>query len=119
MITIAPGTAADFENLNAFVAAAIKDAFYRPGLTPEEIAENDRIVASSERTALETLNQPHRAIFVAKYGDTLAGFVIADRKDPAMPEIVWLIVSPAYQGKGVAHRLMEQALAWIGEGVPV
>jgi len=49
----------------------------------------------------------------------LAGFVIADRTDEAMPEIDWLIVAPAYQGKGVAHRLMKQALAWIGAGVPV
>src|SRR5690348_6330924 len=122
MITITPGAAADFENLNAFVAAAIKDAFYRPGLTPEEIAENDRIAAISERTAHETLNAPHRAIFVAKDfdaegGGRLAGFVIVDlqpalgraveHEDEKMPEIDWLIVAPEWQGKGVAHRLME------------
>jgi putative acetyltransferase len=119
MITIAPGAPDDFHDLNAFVAAAIKDAFYCPGLTEGQIAENDRIAASGERTALEIQDQPHRAIFVAKDGATLAGFVITDRTDAAMPEIDWLIVSPDYQGKGVAHRLMEQALAWIGAGVPV
>jgi ribosomal protein S18 acetylase RimI-like enzyme len=119
MITITPGTAADFENLNSFVAAAIKDAFYRPELTPEEIAENDRIAAISERTARESLTQPHRAIFVAKDDGILAGFVIVDRKDAAMPEIDWLIVGVAWQGRKVAHRLMEQALAWIGDSVPV
>jgi len=53
MITIAPGVADDFHDLNAFTAAAIKDAFYRPGLMPEQIAENDRIAASAERTARE------------------------------------------------------------------
>jgi hypothetical protein len=37
MIAVAAGTPDDFDNLNAFVAAAIKDAFYRPDLTPEEI----------------------------------------------------------------------------------
>jgi len=43
MFTIAPGAKADFDNLNAFVAAAIRQAFYRADLTPEEIAENDCI----------------------------------------------------------------------------
>jgi ribosomal protein S18 acetylase RimI-like enzyme len=139
MITIAPGVPADFENLNAFVAAAIKDAFYRPDLTPEEIAENDRIAAISERTAHETLNEPHRTIFVAKDDGRLAGFVIVDlrpgfgrqvdrqpalgraveHEDEKMPEIDWLIVAPEWQGKGVAQRLMEHALAWLGDGVPV
>lgn len=98
MITIAPGAPDDFHDLDAFVAAAIKDAFTRPGLTPEQIAENDRIAASAERTAREVQDQPHRAIFVAKDGGTLAGFVITDRADAAMPEIDWLIVAPAYQG---------------------
>src|SRR5262245_31994256 len=109
MLSIAPGTASDFENLNAFVAAAIQDAFYRPGLTPEEIAENERIVSIAERTARETLNAPQRAVFVAKEDGALAGFVIVDWKDETLPEIDWLIVHPRWQGKGVAHRLMEQA----------
>jgi ribosomal protein S18 acetylase RimI-like enzyme len=133
MIIVAPGLVADFENLNAFVAAAIKDAFYRPDLTPEQVAENDHIAAIAERTAHAIENEPHRAIFVAKDEGRLAGFVIADlqpalgraveHEDEKMPEIDWLIVGPEWQGKGVAHRLMEQALAWIhrqvGEGVPV
>jgi len=123
MFGIAPGTAADFENLNAFVAEAIKDAFYRPDLTPEEITENERIVSIAERTAREAVAHPHRAVFVAKDDATLAGFVIVDGTDQAMPEIDWLIVGPPWQGKGVAHRLMAQALAWIareaGAGVPV
>jgi ribosomal protein S18 acetylase RimI-like enzyme len=120
MLTIASGTPDDFHDLNPFVAASIQDAFYRPGLTPEEIAENARIVSIAERTAREAVDHPERAIFVAKdAAGTLAGFVIVDRKDESMPEIDWLIVAPEWQGKGVAHRLMEQALAWIGEGVPV
>lgn len=53
MITIPPrqgfggqvstGAPADFTGLNAFTAAAIRPAFYRPDLTPEQVAENDRI----------------------------------------------------------------------------
>jgi ribosomal protein S18 acetylase RimI-like enzyme len=45
--------------------------------------------------------------------------VILDWKDEAMPEINWLIVAPEWQGKGVAHRLIERVLAEVGEGVPV
>jgi ribosomal protein S18 acetylase RimI-like enzyme len=119
MITVTRGEAADFENLNMFVAAAIRDTFYRDGLTAKEIAENDRIISIAERTAREAVDHPQRAIFLAKDEGRLAGFVIVDRKDPAMPEIDWLIVGVEWQGKGVAHRLMEQALAWIGEGLPV
>jgi ribosomal protein S18 acetylase RimI-like enzyme len=119
MITVTRGVEADFENLNAFVADAIKDAFYREGLTAEEIAENDRIISIAERTAREAVDHPQRAIFVAKDVGMLAGFVIVDRKDEAMPEIDWLIVGREWQGKQVAHRLMEEALAWVGDGVPV
>ncbi|MDQ7250646.1 GNAT family N-acetyltransferase [Dongia sedimenti] len=129
MITVAAGTPDDFHDANAFVAAAIRDAFYRPDLTPEQVAENERIVGVAERTACEAVDHPHRAVFVAKDGGILAGFVIVDRSpasgrpgdrgDAAMPEIDWLIVAPDYQGKGVAGRLMEQALDWIGAGVPV
>lgn len=129
MITVTPGTHDDFHNANEFVAASIREAFYRPDLTAEQIAENARIVSIAERTAREAIDHPHRAVFVAKDDGILAGFVIMDRSpgsgrqgdrgDPAMPELDWLIVSPDYQGKGVAGRLMEQALAWVGSGVPV
>jgi ribosomal protein S18 acetylase RimI-like enzyme len=134
MIEIAPGAPADFENLNAFVAEAIRDTFYRPDLTQEEIAENNRIAAISEHTARAALAEPGRAIFVAKADGVLAGFVIVDirqgrtrqvdlQDETTMPEIDWMIVGPQWQGQGVAHRLMEQALAWIereaGAGVPV
>jgi ribosomal protein S18 acetylase RimI-like enzyme len=120
MITVAPGAAADFDGLNAFVADAVAEAFYRPDLTPEQVAENARIISIAERTARETLDQsPQRAIYVAKDDGILAGFVIVDWKDAAMPEIDWLIVGWEWQGKKVAHRLMEQALACVGDDVPV
>src|SRR5690349_9586633 len=119
MTTLSPGTEADFDNLNAFVADAIAEAFYRPDLTEEQEAENARIVGIAERTAREAVDHPQRAIHVAKEDGILAGFVILDWKDEAMPEIDWLIVGRAWQGNGVAHRLMEAALAEIGAGVPV
>jgi len=127
MITVSPGTPEDFADLNAFTAAAIGPAFYRPDLTAEQVAENDRIASIARQVALDAIEHPERAVFVAKDGETLAGFVILDFKDAAMPELDWLIVAPAYQGKGVrqgsgghaAGRLMEHALAFIGEGRPV
>jgi hypothetical protein len=63
MIAVAPGIEADFENLNSFVAAAIREAFYRPELTPEEIAENDRIVGIVERVGRAALDHSHCASF--------------------------------------------------------
>jgi ribosomal protein S18 acetylase RimI-like enzyme len=119
MITIAPGASADLDGLNPFVAASIRDAFDRPDLKPEEIAENDRIVGIAERVGRAALDHPHRAVLAAKKDGRLAGFAIVDRKDESMPEIDWLIVAPEWQSKGVAYRLMEHALAWIGDSVPV
>jgi hypothetical protein len=70
MIAVAPGIEADFENLNSFVTATIREAFYRPELTPEEIAEHDLIVAIAGRVGRAALDHPHCASFDER---TLAG----------------------------------------------
>jgi len=114
------GHAGDFDEVEALVAASIAAAFYRADLTADQIAENEHIVAIARRNCLSAVVADKRIVFVAKPEPAvLAGFVIVDRTDPAMAEIDWMIVAPAYQGKGIAGRLMQQAFTWIGPDLPV
>jgi ribosomal protein S18 acetylase RimI-like enzyme len=127
-IEIRPGRAADFTDdfadLEAFVATATRDAFHHPDLTPEQAAENAWIASIAPRTCRAALDHPARKLFVAidaarDAATPLAGFVIVDEKNAALPEIDWLIVAPEWQGRklpggSVAGRLMQAALDEIG-----
>lgn len=113
---VSPAVAADFDSVEDFVAASIRDAFDHPDLTPEQRAENQWVVDIAPRSCRSAIGRDDRAAFVARIGGRMAGFVIVDRKDPALPEIDWLIVHPDFHGAGVAGRLMNAAFAWIGEG---
>ncbi|HEY4163582.1 MAG TPA: GNAT family N-acetyltransferase, partial [Dongiaceae bacterium] len=125
-IEIRPGCAEDFTDIESVVEAATRDAFHHPDLTPEQVAENAWIVSIAQRTCRAALDHPVRRIFVAiDAGRTssLAGFVIIDAKDAALPEIDWLIVAPEFRGRklpggNVAQRLMQAALDWIGSDRP-
>jgi hypothetical protein len=68
-IEIRPGRAADFADgcadLEAFVAAATRDAFHHPDLTPEQTAENAWIASIAPRTCRAALDNPARKVFVA------------------------------------------------------
>ena len=117
---IRPGKAEDLGNVRDLVAEAIAEPFYRPDLSAAPIAENQHIVDIAERHCFNALRDDRRAIFNAMTEDKgLIGFVIIDRRDPVVPEIDWLIVSPSFQGQGVAARLMRLALDWIGPDRPV
>ncbi len=116
MYVITEGRPADFTGIEDLVGGTIRLAFDHPDLTPEQRAENDRIVLIAERNCLAAIDAPDRIVFVARAEPdaTIIGFVIALRDSDGMPEIDWLIVAPEHQGKGAARLLMERALDWIG-----
>jgi GNAT superfamily N-acetyltransferase len=118
-LVIARGVKEDFVGIDAFVADAISDVFYRPDLTDAQLAENAWIIEIASRSCLSAIDNPVRVIFAAKDGDALSGFVIADRSDVALPEIDWLMVAHSHRGTGVAVALMNAALQWIGPTLPV
>ena len=131
MYSITEGQPADFADVESLVARTIREPFDHPDLTEEQRAENAWIVTIARRNCLAAIENPDRAIFVAREHATtpIIGFVIALRDSAEMPEIDWLIVAPEHQGKGAARLLMERALDWIhlrqdsggqaGEGVAV
>jgi ribosomal protein S18 acetylase RimI-like enzyme len=117
---IRPGKAGDFVRVRDLVSDAIAEPFYRPDLSAVQIAENQHIVEIAERNCLGALQDDSRAIFSAMSAEgLLAGFIIVDAQDQSLPEIDWLIVSPRFQGQGVAARLMHLVLRWIGPDRPV
>ncbi len=68
---------------------------------------------------LQAVVNEERGIWVAYDGSQVAGFIIANRVTDECPEIDWLIVPPEFQGRGVAQKLMEAALDWIGKDTEV
>lgn len=118
-IIVRPGKINDFADINAFAAEAIYPAFNQPDLTPEQRAENDRIVSITHEACLKSVKEKDREVFVAFCDEKLAGFIIVDKAAELCPEIDWLIIGPKYQGKGVAQELMNVALAWLGPDTEV
>ena len=101
------------------LAATVVGCSTTTGLAPTESRagfDGARVVDIAPRSCRSAIGRDDRAAFVARIGGRMAGFVIVDRKDPALPEIDWLIVHPDFHGAGVAGRLMNAAFAWIGEG---
>jgi ribosomal protein S18 acetylase RimI-like enzyme len=113
---ITEGRAADFTEVEDLVARSIREPFNHPDLTPEQRADNQRIIDIARSCCLTAIEDSDSAIFVARVEPSapIAGFVITLRDSDGMPEIDWLIVAPEHQGKGAARLLMERALDWIG-----
>jgi ribosomal protein S18 acetylase RimI-like enzyme len=60
----------------------------------------------SDRRALDALE--HDAVFVARVGDSVAGYV-ALRDEPGAMRVEQLLVFPHHEGEGVGHRLLAYA----------
>ncbi|MGD1891547.1 MAG: GNAT family N-acetyltransferase [Cyclobacteriaceae bacterium] len=108
------GKKEDFINIEKFVKDAIFPSFYRDDLSEEQLKENEWVISVSEKSCLSAIERKDCGILVA-HENELAGFIIADKSPKDHPEIDWLIVSHKYQGKGVAKKLTQMAIEWIGE----
>ena len=58
-----------------------------------------------------------RRLFVERHGDSLSGLVIAKRSDEQKLCTIW--TRPELRGRGVATRLMHDALEWLGTDRPL
>ena len=115
-VLVATAALEDLPAIEALTAEAVPTAFDHPDLTKEQRAENAKLTEIVQARCLAALENPDRTVLVAKTGEEVLGFVLPKREAGALPEIVWLIVAAAYHGRGVAQRLLEEALAWIGPG---
>ena len=107
---------ADLTDLTHRATAA---TFYRDGLTPEQIAANQRVVEISGPSCTAAAEAGHQHLAAAFVGADLAGYVIATRHGPDDLELDWLMVDPAFHGSGVAAGLMQAGIAWLGADQPM
>ncbi|CAM1371707.1 GNAT family N-acetyltransferase [Tenacibaculum xiamenense] len=108
------GKVEDFENIEEFVKDAIFPAFYKDDLSEEQLKENEWVINISKKSCLSAIEKKDVIVIVA-HDKELAGFIIADRTSKDCPEIDWLMISHKYQGMGIARKLTEMAIDWIGK----
>ena len=107
------------EDVRALTRAATDSTFYRDDLTPEQVADNGRIVSISGPTAEAAARNDHQRFAAAMVGGRFAGFVVATRHGPGDHELDWLMVSPDHHGTPVSRALMAHGMAWLGLDSPI
>ena len=92
-----------------------------PGTDPLDLAHHISKELTAERFC-ELVENPNNMLFVAEVADQLCGFVLALRSSPhpqiegvTPAELQKFYVAPAHHGRGIAHDLMRQALASLGQ----
>ena len=106
------------EAITALTEAATLATYYRDGLTPKQIAANQRIAAISAATCAKAAENAHQHFAAAFVDNEFAGFVIATchaaNHEVGCHELDWLMVHPRHHGAGLAARLMRAGIAWLG-----
>lgn len=97
---------------------AIRDlteaALDKEGATPEQLADNRRVVEMSAATCEAAARDPRRHLVVAMIDGRFAGYLIATVHGDDDRELDWLMVHPLFHGRGVAGPLMAAGVAWLG-----
>lgn len=116
MLEIREGQRGDFDDIEAFVSDAISEAFYKPGLTRDEIRSNKHIAQFAYPSLREATENKNRKVYIAKIDDQLAGFAVLKDLTAEIPEIDWLVVDRNFHGKGVVQGLMNKVLSLVANG---
>jgi ribosomal protein S18 acetylase RimI-like enzyme len=103
----------------ALTEAATAATFYAEGLTPAQVAANQRIVAISAETCLAAIANPKQRFVAAFDGGVFAGYVIATVHARDDLELDWMMVHPDRHGTSVAPALMRAGIGWLGDDQPV
>ena len=115
-MTLRPLKAGDLQHLETFVWQAIFPAFDREDLSPDQRAENDQIVSEARtRVDLARTREHGEVIGAVDMKAGLLGYVVVDGTPGAYAEISAIVVKRGAWGKGVAARLLEAALEYLGD----
>ncbi|MBB4077693.1 ribosomal protein S18 acetylase RimI-like enzyme [Lewinella aquimaris] len=113
-----PGKESDFDHLETFVWQAIFPGFDVPGLSDDQRAENDELVAQAKTRAIAALNSPDHLVLTAwdNRRRNLVGYLILALNSGDHAEVVHLIVKRGAWGSGVGKELLEQGVQRLRPG---
>ena len=104
--------------ITALTERATQATFYRDDMTREQVEANRRVVGIAADTALSAVANDHQP-FAAAFERAFAGYMIATVHAPDDRELDWLMVDPAFHGRGIADRLMRAGMDWLGTDRPM
>ena len=107
------------DDVTALTERSTAATFYHDDLAPEQVEANRRIVRISGKTALDACANDHQLFCAAFAHGQFAGYVISTIHAPNDRELDWLMVDPAFHGRGVADMLMRAGMNWLGTDLPV
>jgi GNAT superfamily N-acetyltransferase/uncharacterized Zn finger protein (UPF0148 family) len=107
-----PGRESDFTHLETFVWQAIFPDFDVPGLTDEQRAENDALVAESRQVVEAALERDDFLVLTAwdERRRSLAGYLVLDASAGDYAVIVQLLVRRGDRGHGLGTRMLREAI---------
>lgn len=116
--------AAALERIGRIEITALTDhatgaTFYTDDLTPEQVEANKRVVSIAADTALAAVANAHQFFTAAFVEGQFAGYMIATVHARDDRELDWLMVDPAFHGRGIADALMRAGMDWLGTGRPM
>ena len=85
------------------------------------LPEQERLVASVEKTLADAYVYKEAVFRAAFEGETAVGFVLVfpvDDDDKHIVNIVRLVIDARFQGKGLGRELLNKTLAWISTFSP-
>jgi ribosomal protein S18 acetylase RimI-like enzyme len=91
--------------------------YFADGLNADELGFIERVVRISADCVSGAARNQHLVTAMAE--GKFAGFVIATVHDEHSRELDWLMVDPAFHGRGIASPLMRAGIAWLGEDRPM
>lgn len=106
-------------DITALTQRATEATFYRNDLRPDEVEANRRVVRISAETALGAIENENQLFTAAFVDGKFAGYMIATVHAPDNRELDWLMVDPAFHGRGVADALMRAGVEWLGRDRPM
>ena len=93
--------------------------YYADGLSPDELAFIERVVRISADSVVSAARNPNQHLLCSMSEGNLTGFVIATVHSEESRELDWLMVDPRFHGSGIADRLMQPAMDWLGMDRPM
>jgi ribosomal protein S18 acetylase RimI-like enzyme len=101
-------------DIAALTEAATRATYYRSGLTAAQVASIRRIVEIAAPNCVDAIANPNRHFAAAFVAGAFGGYVIATVHAEEDRELDWLMVDPAFHGRGVATVLADEGLDWLG-----